>query len=510
MSEDYKKNSRKRIDGIRDAMNNEMGIGKLPPQAIEFEIAVLGAAMLEKSACETVCETMDVTHFYKEAHALIFSAIQAVRESSTNQVDILTVTHELRRLNVLEKVGGPIYISSLTNRVASTAHVETHCRVVMQKAISRELIRIANDAIKDAYDDSNDVFDQLDVTLTSLDKLQAGFTSNKVTHISESAREVIREMSIETGGDISGVPSGLRKLDNETNGWQNSDLIIVGARPGMGKTGFGISIAKNAAMTGFPVGIFTLEMSAKQIASRTIAQVDGNVKLHEMRGRNDVRKLTVDKIMSGSTMGQIEKMELYIDDTPALSVFDFRTKARTLVKKHGVCFIIIDYLQLMTVARGGKEAAGGNREQEISKISRTLKAIAKELDIPILAFSQVSRNCETRSDKRPTLSDLRESGAIEQDADIVGFLYRPEYYGENQTADGYPTAGLGQFILAKHRNGAINTDGVTCRFTGATTSWSDYNVDAYQAPTGIGANTSFENKAPLPPPPQENDGDLPF
>lgn len=466
--------------------------GKLPPQAIDLEEAVLGAMMLEKNAVNDAIDILSPDSFYKDAHQRIFEVIHELFQES-QPIDILTVTARLRQKGELDIVGGPFYISQLTNRVASSANVEYHARIISQKHIMRELIRISNDTIKDAYDETSDVFDLLDKTESNLYKVTQGNLRRDYSSMStliQHAIEDIEKNKNQTDG-LSGVPSGFTDLDRVTSGWQKSDMVVVAARPGMGKTAFVLSMARNTAvMFNRPVAVFSLEMSAIQLVNRLIASESelpaeklrkGNLALHEIQQLHEkIKKLAVAPI--------------YIDDTPALSIFELRAKCRRLKAQYNVEMIIIDYLQLMSAGNEGK----GNREQEISSISRSIKSIAKELEVPIIALSQLSRSVETRGgDKRPMLSDLRESGAIEQDADIVAFIYRPEYYNITEDEKGQSLLGTGEIIIAKHRNGSL--ENVRLKFVPQLAKFENLNEDfsvsgGYENPAQGGGNFKFEDK----------------
>ncbi len=481
---------KERVQNIREAMNHTMGLemGKLPPQAVDLEEAVLGAMMLEQNAVNTVIDILKPSSFYKEAHARIYDVIITLFQKG-EPIDILTVTQGLRKTSELELIGGPLYISQLTNRIASTANIETHARIVSQKFIQRELIRISSEIIKDAYEESTDVFDLLDKAESNLFQVAEGNIRknyDKMSVLIKTALDQIEAARQNTHG-VSGVPSGFTGLDRITSGWQRSDMIVIAARPGMGKTAFVLSMARNMAVEfQIPVAIFSLEMSSVQLVQRLIAsetEIDsdklrkGNLKDHEFHQLHN-------------RISRIAEAPIFIDDTPGLSVFELRAKCRRLKAQHGIQMIIIDYLQLMTV---GGDSKAGNREQEISTISRSIKGIAKELDVPVIALSQLSRQVETRGgDKRPMLSDLRESGAIEQDADIVGFIYRPEYYGITEDSEGNPLQGTGEIIIAKHRNGALAD--VRLRFIGRLAKFTNlegYDFDNSQYGEAMQANQSF-------------------
>ncbi|MFL9481327.1 replicative DNA helicase [Chitinophagaceae bacterium LWZ2-11] len=431
-----------------------MVYGKIPPQAKELEEAVLGAIMLEKSAFDTVSEILKPNCFYVEAHQHIFSCMQGLQQKSM-PIDILTVVEELKFKELLEAVGGPYYVTKLTNMVVSTANIEAHSRIVLQKFIQRELIRISGEIIGDAYEDSTDVFDLLDEAEDKIFKITNNFLKTDYSEMSSALAQAVTridELRTKTE-DISGVPSGFPTLDKITYGWQPTDLIILAARPAVGKTAFALNLARNAAMNPIrptPVGFFSLEMGAAQLVQR-ILSAESEIPLEKI-SRGKMEDYEYQQLHSKG-IKRLESAPIYIDDTASLNIFEFRAKARRLVNKHNVGFIIIDYLQLMS----GSDK-GGNREQEISTISRNLKGLAKELQIPIIALSQLSRAVETRKEsKMPQLSDLRESGAIEQDADMVMFIYRPEYYEVMNNEMGESTKGETHVRIAKHRNGSLDT-----------------------------------------------------
>ncbi|MCX6208654.1 MAG: replicative DNA helicase [Bacteroidetes bacterium] len=417
-----------------------MVYGKIPPQAKELEEAVLGAIMLEKSAFDTLTDTnLKPECFYVEAHQLIFTAMRDMQQRGI-PIDILTVVEEMKRLGQLEIVGGPYYISKLTNMVVSTAHIDAHARIILQKFIQRELIKISGEIIGDAYEDSTDVFDLLDESETKMFNITNNYLKKNFEDISSVLAKTINRIDDlrNQKDDISGVPSGFVSLDKVTYGWQPTDLVIL---------------ARNAALhptKPVGVGFFSLEMSASQLVLRILSAESG---IHlEKISRGKLEDYEYQQLHSKG-IKRLETAPLFIDDTAALNIFEFRAKARRLVNKHNVGLIIIDYLQLMT----GNADKGGNREQEISTISRNLKALAKELNIPIIALSQLSRAVETRkeSNKIPQLSDLRESGAIEQDADMVMFIYRPEYHDINTNEQGESIKGETHIRIAKHRNGSL-------------------------------------------------------
>ena len=434
-----------------------MMFGKVPPQAKELEEAVLGAIMLEKSAFDTVIEILKPECFYGEANQRIFKAMKSLAEKSL-PIDLLTVVEELKLKEDLELVGGPYYVSKLTNAVVSSANIEAHSRIVLQKFIQRELIRISGEIIGDAYEDSTDVFDLLDDAESKLFEI----TNNHL----RSAFEDINTVLVKTiqriedmrnrDEDITGVPSGFASLDKLTYGWQQTDLIVLAARPSVGKTAFALNLARSAALhptKPTPIVFFSLEMSSSQLVQR-ILSAESEIWLEKItRGKLEEHEM---KQLYKRGIERLSNAPIYIDDTAALNIFELRAKCRRLKNKHDIGLIIIDYLQLMS---GGGDNKNGNREQEISKISRDLKGLAKELKVPIIALSQLSREVEKRKEgaKIPQLSDLRESGAIEQDADMVMFLYRPEYYDITANEMGESNKGETHVKIAKHRNGVLDT-----------------------------------------------------
>lgn len=450
--------------------------GRIPPQAVDFEEAVLGAVLIDNNAINSVIDILSPDSFYKEQHALIYGAVKELFGNS-QPVDILTVAQELRQSGDLESAGGEYYLIQLSQKVSSSAHCEYHARVIVQKHIQREMIHVAGTIITKAFDETTDVFDLLDEAEQQLFEVAH---SNIVKNYA-SAKDLIKEAiarieEISKKEGLSGVPSGFRELDKVTAGWQPSDLIILAARPGMGKTAFVLSMARNMVIDSkVPVAVFSLEMAAVQLITRLISSETG-------LPSEKLRKGNLDEAEWAQLLAKVQKLEnapLFIDDTPAISVFDLRAKCRRLVAQHKVGLIIIDYLQLMTV--GGEKSKSGNREQEISTISRSLKSIAKELNVPVIALSQLSRAVESRAgDKRPQLSDLRESGAIEQDADIVSFIYRPEYYDIETFRDGDPAEGKAEIIIAKHRNGSL--EDIRLRFEGAMARFSDLEQVQHEGP----------------------------
>jgi replicative DNA helicase len=436
--------------------------GKLQPQVLDLEEAVLGAMMIDKKGVDDVIDILQPDAFYKEAHKHIFEAIVQLF-TETQPIDLLTVSAQLKKNAKLELAGGDFYLIQLTQKISSSAHIEFHSRIILQKFIQRSLIRISTEIIEDSYDETTDVFDLLDRAESKLYEVTQGNikrSSETAQSLVLQAKKRIEEIAGQEG--LSGVATGFDKLDKITSGWQPSDLIIIAARPAMGKTAFVLSMARNMAIDfGMPVALFSLEMASVQLITRLISSETGLSSEKLRTGKLEKHEWE----QLSTKVKNLEKAPLFIDDTPSLSIFDLRAKARRLVSQHGIRIIIVDYLQLMTAGGNGK--GGGNREQEISTISRNLKALAKELNVPVIALSQLSRAVETRgSSKRPLLSDLRESGAIEQDADIVSFLYRPEYYKIDEWDDdeASPTAGQAEIMIAKHRNGSI--ENVRLKFIG--------------------------------------------
>ncbi len=464
-----KKNPAQRI---KNTVSNLIGEhGKIPPQAVDLEQAVLGAMMLEKNAVNEAIDILTVHSFYDPKHYYIFKAIHELFGSS-NPIDLLTVVNKLKQEGELELAGGAVYISQLTNRIASAAHIEYYARVISQKHIQREIIRMCSEVLKDAFEETTDVFELLNKAESDLFKIAENNMKKSVDTMQDVVKQAIQEIEVasKNSDGISGVPTGFRDLDKLTSGWQRSDMIVIAARPAMGKTAFVLSMARNTAVDyGMGVAIFSLEMSSVQLVKRLISS-ESRISAEKLR-KGDLRE--DEFIQLHARINKLSSAPIYIDDTPGISVFDLRAKCRRLKMQHNIELIIIDYLQLMS-AGGGK--GSGNREQEISTISRSIKEIAKELNVPIIALSQLSRSVETRGgDKRPLLSDLRESGAIEQDADIVSFIYRPEYYGLIQNEDGESNEGVGEIIVAKHRNGAL--DSVRLKFIGQYARFD--NIDSY-------------------------------
>ena len=484
--------------------------GHLQPQAIELEEAVLGALMIESDAYSLVSDILKPESFYEHRHQLLYKAITTLALQQ-KPVDILTVTEQLRSTGDLEEAGGPFYITQLSGKVASSAHIEYHARIIAQKYLARALITYTSTIQGKAFDETYDVDDLMQEAEGKLFEISQQNMKKDYTQINpviEEAYALLQKAAARTDG-LSGLESGFRGLDKMTSGWQNSDLIIIAARPAMGKTAFVLSMARNIAVNNrVPVAMFSLEMSNVQLVNRLIV---------------NVCEIPGEKIKSGQLApyewGQLDyKLKdlidapLYVDDTPSLSVFELRTKARRLVREHGVKIIIIDYLQLMNASG----MSYGSRQEEVSTISRSLKGLAKELNIPIIALSQLNRGVEQREGnegKRPQLSDLRESGAIEQDADMVCFIHRPEYYKIYQDEKGRDLRGMAEIIIAKHRNGAVGD--VLLRFRGEFARFQNPDDETLVPMPGeeqvMGSRmNNAKPGVPPPPPPPPSPADMPF
>ncbi len=456
---------RKRRPGVQEL---SVQIGKVPPQATDLEETVLGALMLEKDALTTVIDILKPESFYKEAHIKIYEAIVMLFNKS-EPIDLMTVTQQLRKNGTLEIAGGAYHVAELTTRVNSSANIEYHARIITEMSIKRELIKISSEIQQDAFEDTEDVFELLDRTEQSLFEISESHIRKNYSNMQSLMHEAIMEIEArkEHKDGLTGVPSGFTELDRVTAGWQPSDLVIIAARPGMGKTAFVVSAMRNAAVTfNQPVALFSLEMSSIQLVNRLIS-AEAELESEKIK-KGNLADHEWEQLVHKTS--KLTEAPIYIDDTPGLSILELRAKCRRLKAQHDVQLIIIDYLQLMS----GDTSKGnsGNREQEIASISRALKGIAKELNVPVLALSQLSRAVETRGgDKKPQLSDLRESGSIEQDADMVVFLYRPEYYGLTEDSEGMPAQGMGEVIIAKHRNGSL--ENVKLKFIGRFTKFAD-------------------------------------
>ncbi len=433
----------------------DAGIIRTPPQAVEVEQVVLGAMMLDREAVALAIETIDAGYFYKNSHKLIFDAICDLFEKNV-EIDLVTLTEALQKKKRLEEVGGAYYLAEISNSTPSAANVEYHLEIVKQKALSRNLINECSGIITKAYDQSEDIDEMLDFAESKIfeiseKRLKKGFASiNPILH---QTFEKIDKLFHSSQSGVTGIPAGYKKLDEMLAGFQPSDFIVLAGRPSMGKTAFALNLARNAAVDhGIPVGVFSLEMASEALVLRLLCTES---KVNQMAVRTG--RLSKDE-MSRLTnhVAKLMNAPVYIDDSASLNVIELRAKARRLKAEKNVQLLIIDYLQLM---EGHK---GENRQQEITHISRSVKGIAKELDIPVVALSQLSRATETRDrSRKPQLSDLRESGAIEQDADVVLFVYRPEYYNITEFDDGTPTHNMCEIIIGKQRNGPVGTSRLT-------------------------------------------------
>jgi len=472
-------------------------LGKLPPQAPDLEEAILGALMLEKKALTDVVEFLRPEHFYSDQHKEIYTSIIDLFKSS-EPVDMRTVVAQLRKNGKLEIVGGAYYIAELTSKVSSAANIEYHARIIIEMAIKRDLIQIASQVHHEAYEDTTDVFELLDKTEQSIFQISDSNLRKNYDNMKSLMFRAFQELQEKKNhkDGLTGIPSGFSRLDRITSGWQKSDLVIIAARPGMGKTAFIVSALRNAAVDfNHPVAIFSLEMASLQLVNRLIS-AEAELESEKIK-KGNLAEFEWQQLVHKTN--RLSSAPIFIDDTPALSILELRAKCRRLKAEHNVQLIVVDYLQLM------KGESGGNREQEIASISRALKGIAKELNVPVIALSQLSRGVETRGgDKRPQLSDLRESGSIEQDADIVMFLYRPEYYKITEYEDGTPSQGVAEVIIAKHRNGSL--DSVRLKFIGKYTKFADYD-----SPDGFIPMSNIQSRINRDEPPAPRaDDDMPF
>ncbi len=454
---------------------SDLGLGKLPPQAVDLEEALLGALMLEKEPLANVIELLKPDSFYKESNQKIFGAVQALFQAS-QPVDLLTVNNYLKSTGDLEKAGGTSYLAQLTSRVSSTSNVEFHARIIIEQYIKRQLIQISSEIQRLSYEDTTDVFhilDKMEQELFTIAESNIRKNYESMSDILKKAVEELEKKQLQKSG-LTGVPSGFTDLDRLTSGWQKQELIIIAARPGMGKTAFVVSACRNAAVDhGQAVALFSLEMSAVQLVNRIIS-AEAEIEAEKIRrGKLEPHEW---QQLHTKIKGLFEA-PIYVDDTPALSILELRAKCRRLKAQKDIQLIVIDYLQLMTGDSSGK-GASGNREQEIAQISRALKQLAKELDVPVIALSQLNRSTGTRGgNKKPQLSDLPESGAIEQDADQVMFIYRPEYYGITADDQGNSLAGMGEIIMAKNRSGSL--DSVWLKFIGKFTKYCDLDFQPF-------------------------------
>jgi len=429
----------------------ESTFDRVPPQSLDAEMAVLGSMMIDNDCIGKVVEILEPSHFYRTVHQKIFSAALTLYEKD-EPVDLITLSEELKRLKILEEVGGTYYLTELTETVPSSANVEYHARIVLEKYLMRKLIEEAAGIARDCYEAEEDVYHILDRSEQRIFGLSEKRLRRSFQHISPIMHDAFEtiESFHQRKGTVTGVPTGFTKLDELTSGFQPAELIIVAGRPSMGKTAFCLNIARTVAIDAkIPVGLFSLEMSSRQLALRLLCS-EAMVDAHGVRtGRlpeDDWQKLSL-------CVGVLTEASIFIDDTPGMGVLELRAKSRRLKKEKNVGLIIVDYLQLMEGTKGAE-----SRQQEISMISRSLKGLAKELDIPVVTISQLSRAVEIRGgERRPMLSDLRESGAIEQDADVVLFIYRPELYMKKEEVQAKNLEGKAEIIIGKQRNGPIGT-----------------------------------------------------
>ena len=451
----------------------------IQPQATEIERIVLGSLMIDKDAFSMVSEILKPETFYEPRNQKVYQAIQTL-SMEDHPVDIMTVTEELKKEGTINDVGGPGYILELSSRVASSAHIEYHAKILAQKFLARQLISFSSVIETKAFDETVDVDELMQEAEGSLFEISQKNMRQDYTHINpvvKDAVSILQKAAANKGG-LTGLSTGYTKLDDYTSGWQPSDLVIIAGRPAMGKTSFALSLAKNIAVDlQEPIAFFSLEMSNVQLVNRLISNVCEISGKKILNGQLDDEEWSrLDKSISA-----LQNAPIYIDDTPGMSIFELRTKARRLVREKGVKIIMIDYLQLMNASG----ARFGSRQEEVSTISRSLKGLAKELNIPVLALSQLNRTVENRDGlegKRPQLSDLRESGAIEQGADMVLFVHRPEYYRLFQDEKGNDLRGKAQIIIAKHRKGS--TGDVLLNFKGEYTRFD--NIDEMRSPIGGG------------------------
>ncbi len=487
--------------------------GRVPPQAVEVEEAVLGAMLIEHGAATIALQMLKAEDFYKPANRHIYETLSQLYERD-NPLDLLTVENELRDKGLLDTVGGLTYLSDLTRSVSSAANIEYHAQIITEKAIKRNLILASTDVIKESYDSTTDAYDVLDEAeqkIFDLANQKSRSTAKPVADILKDTLAYLEEMRGKKYG-ITGVPSGLA-VDQMTAGWQNGDLIIIAARPSMGKTAFVLTAARNAAMhpdenLRTPVAIFSLEMSNQSLVQRLLT-MEARVRADEAR-KGTLNDDSFKNLIEAA--GRLFTADVFIDDTPAITLMELRTKCRRLKTEHDIGLVVVDYLQLMQ----GSAKDSGSREQEIASISRGLKSLAKELDVPVIALSQLSRAVEQRGgDKRPQLSDLRESGSIEQDADVVMFLYRPEYYGITTTAEGQSTAGLAEVIIGKQRNGPVGSKMQYfvkdyARFENITSAADNPSLPGGVSQDMLEANFTPTDAPIMPHNPAPDDEDAPF
>lgn len=453
----------------------ENPVGKIPPHSTDAEVAVLGAMLIDRDAVSKVLEILDAECFYHERHENIFRAMLDMFERGVT-IDLVTLSTELQRSGMLERVGGMYSLTEISIRTVSAANVEHHARIVLERYLKRKLISVSTAIIADCFDETTDALDEVDRAEQKIFEVAERRTRRSYSDMKKLTKDAIERILSLTDGShngVTGVATGFTKLDELLSGFQPSDLLIAAARPSMGKTAFALTIAREAARNGKSIGIFSLEMAAHQLVLRLIS-ADSQINLQKLRSgrlnQKEVHEIVkrVDSLMSA---------KIYIDDSASLTPVEFRAKVRRMKVEHKVDLVILDYLQLMHAPKAE------SREREISLISHTLKAVAKELDIPILALSQLNRGLEQRADKRPMLSDLRESGSIEQDADVVMFIHRPEYYKQTEFEDKTSTENVAEIIVGKQRNGPTGDVRLFFNKDNATFQNLAYNYSSFEEPT---------------------------
>jgi replicative DNA helicase len=472
--------------------------GKTQPQNNQAEEVILGAAMIDSDAVYDVCKWLDKEDMYDPRHQHILEAIKETHNKSS-AVDILTITNQLMKAGTLESIGGPAYLAELTNKIASAANLPWHIALVKEKATMRKAIKLGGTLIEQGYNEqttAEELYEFMETELFRLTGSQQQRQAKSISSVIARRQKELDEVNNKTEGEHLGLSTQLTSLDNLISGLQAPDLLILAARPGMGKTSFALTVAYNLSVEQKKAGIFfSLEMSDTQLVDRMVS-MDSEVDLQKIR---DPRKQNpVEKKVVATSQEKVADGTLWIDDTPGISITEIRSKVMRLKREHDIQYVMVDYLQLMNGTSGGNRSR--NREQEVSEISRKLKELAKEAEVPIIALSQLSRAVETRGgDKRPQLSDLRESGSIEQDSDIVMFLYRPWYYNITEDAEGVSTYGLCEVIVAKNRHGSTET--IYTRFRDSVTkfvNWTDQEENDAQV------------FAPINRPAPADDEDLPF
>lgn len=471
--------------------------GKVPPQSIDTEEAVLNIVLMESDTINDVADFLTSEMFYKEAHKIIYETCLELHKKS-GKADVVMVSNELRNKQQLESVGGPVYLSQLTCKYYHSAMLERYAMIVKQKWVAREYIRIGTELQTRGFDDSYDIIEIAEYAETSLLELSGRIIKKKAKKLKVIINEEIERISKVKSGEVKliGIPSGFTKFDRATGGFKKKELAILGARPSMGKTALALQIAKNASGLGYPTGLFSLEMGEEELGRKYISGESGNTNMELVNG-----KCEIDHLYNSST--PLTTLPLYIDDTSTMTLLEMRAKVRRMIIEYGIVLVVVDYLQLMT-------GTGNNREQEVASVSRGLKAMAKDFDVAVLALAQLGRGVDKVADKRPTLSDLRESGAIEQDADMVGFIFRPAYYKMptiiigNEEKD---SKGVMLVDFAKNRNGAlmeielkhnicfsqITEPDESPSFTSFESAMKDIPATSFERNTDINPNRAFES-----------------